>query len=140
MHENAHIYQHTLCSHSHSGLATCKPLLIMVYTLCMTGKVKGGWRPAVIFDHSLFRMMVSFYEPRTTSNEPRLFWSMRHDFANCDRRPATCEPQSTNMLNYNNNNSHKALCEGPLVLYNVVVKILKLSIRYILLSTEEVLL
>ena len=30
-------------------------------------------RPAVIFDHSLFRMMVSFYEPRTTNNEPRLF-------------------------------------------------------------------
>ena len=25
-------------------------------------------RPAVIFDHSLFRMMVSFYEPRTTSH------------------------------------------------------------------------
>ena len=30
-------------------------------------------RPAVIFDHSLFRMMVSFYEPRTTNNEPQLF-------------------------------------------------------------------
>ena len=30
-------------------------------------------RPAVIFDHSLFRMMVSFYELRTTNNEPRLF-------------------------------------------------------------------
>ena len=25
-------------------------------------------RPAVIFDHSLFSMMVSFYEPRTTSH------------------------------------------------------------------------
>ena len=41
-------------------------------------------RPAVIFDHSLFRMMVSFYElrttsnePRTTSNEPRLFLGFR---------------------------------------------------------------
>ena len=30
------------------------------------GRPKG--RPAVIFDHSLFRMMVSFYEPRTTSH------------------------------------------------------------------------
>ena len=30
-------------------------------------------RPAVTFDHSRFRMMVSFYEPRTTSDEPRLF-------------------------------------------------------------------
>ena len=30
-------------------------------------------RPAVIFARSLFRMMVSFYELRTTNNEPRLF-------------------------------------------------------------------
>ena len=30
-------------------------------------------RPAVIFDHSPFGMMVSFYEPRTTNHEPRLF-------------------------------------------------------------------
>ena len=30
-------------------------------------------RPAVIFDHSPFGMMVRFYEPRTTNHEPRLF-------------------------------------------------------------------
>ena len=30
------------------------------------GRPKG--RPAVIFDHSPFGMMVSFYEPRTTSH------------------------------------------------------------------------
>ena len=35
------------------------------------GRPKG--RPAVIFDHSPFGMMVSFYEPRNTNHEPRLF-------------------------------------------------------------------
>ena len=50
-------------------------------------------RPAVIFDHSLFRMMVSFYEPRTTSygffHGDIRNGSMRHGFANCGLR--ACE-------------------------------------------------
>ena len=39
--------------------------------LVRRGRPEG--RPAVIFDHSPFGMMVSFYETRTTNNEPRLF-------------------------------------------------------------------
>ena len=66
-------------------------------------------RPAVIFDHSLFRMMVSFYEPRTTSHG---FFhgdihnrSMRHGFANCGLRMAF-SPNSISRDSHNGTPSH----------------------------------
>ena len=51
-------------------LFCCSLLVVRGSFLRPYGRVVGAVlvrRPAVIFDHSLFRMMVSFYEPRATA-------------------------------------------------------------------------